>query len=78
MKPTAIVYTSNTGFTAEYAALLGQATGLPVYPHIRKTNKVDDMTFLQEPLVVSSPKSAACVDYRKFVKALVEGGASNG
>ena len=55
-----------------------RASGLPVYPHIRKTNKVDDMTFLQEPLVVSSPKSAACVDYRKFVKALVEGGASNG
>lgn len=55
-----------------------RASGLPVYPHIRKTNKVDDMTFLQEPLVVSSPKSAACVDYRRFVKALVEGGASNG
>lgn len=53
-------------------------SGLPVYPHIRKTNKVDDMTFLQEPLVVSSPKSAACVDYRKFVKALMEGGTVNG
>ena len=31
MKPTAIVYTSNTGYTAEYARLLGQGTGLPVY-----------------------------------------------
>lgn len=31
MKPTAIVYTSNTGFTAEYASLLGGETGLPVY-----------------------------------------------
>ena len=31
MKPTAIVYTSNTGYTAEYAHLLGQGTGLPVY-----------------------------------------------
>ena len=30
MKPTAIVYTSNTGYTAEYARLLGQKTGLPV------------------------------------------------
>ena len=28
----AIVYTSNTGTTAEYAALLGSAVGLPVYP----------------------------------------------
>ncbi len=31
MKPTAIVYTSNAGHTAEYAALLGEKTGLPVY-----------------------------------------------
>ena len=27
----AIVYTSNTGYTAEYARLLGKKTGLPVY-----------------------------------------------
>lgn len=27
---SAIVYTSNSGYTAEYARLLGQATGLPV------------------------------------------------
>lgn len=27
----AIVYTSNTGFTAEYAGMLGKNTGLPVY-----------------------------------------------
>ena len=31
MKPNAIVYTSNTGYTAEYASLLGRETGLPVY-----------------------------------------------
>ena len=31
MKPAAIVYTSNTGYTAEYARLLGQGTRLPVY-----------------------------------------------
>ena len=31
MKPNAIVYTSNTGYTAEYAYLLGSKTGLPVY-----------------------------------------------
>lgn len=31
MKATAIVYTSNTGFTAQYAQLLGEKTGLPVY-----------------------------------------------
>ena len=32
MKPNAIVYTSNTGHTEQYAALLGNKTGLPVYP----------------------------------------------
>ena len=31
MKPSAIVYTSKTGFTAQYASLLGGETGLPVY-----------------------------------------------
>lgn len=51
--------------------------GLPVYPHIRRTNKVDDMTFAQEPLILSSPKSAACVDYRRFVAELIKGGRTN-
>ena len=31
MKPNAIVYTSNTGYTEQYALLLGEQTGLPVY-----------------------------------------------
>ena len=31
MKPSAIVYTSNTGFTARYAKLLGEKTTLPVH-----------------------------------------------
>lgn len=31
MNANAIVYTSNTGYTAEYATLLGKKTGLPVY-----------------------------------------------
>lgn len=55
-----------------------RASGLPVYPHIRRTNKVDDMTFAQEPLLISSPKSAAGRDYRTFVRTLMEGGAGNG
>lgn len=28
---SAIVYTSNSGYTAEYARMLGELTGLPVY-----------------------------------------------
>lgn len=51
--------------------------GLPVFHHIRRSDRVDKMTFRQEPLLVSSPNSAAGVDYRKFVKEYM-GGASNG
>ena len=47
--------------------------GLHVFPHIRRSDKVDKMTFRQEPLLISSPKSAAGVDYRKFVAEFVGG-----
>ena len=47
--------------------------GFRVFPHIRRSDKVDKMTFRQEPLLVSSPKSAAGKDYRKFVKEFVGG-----
>ena len=47
--------------------------GLHVFPHIRRSDKVDKMTFRQEPLLVSSPKSAAGKDYRNFVKEFVGG-----
>ncbi len=33
MKPIAIVYTSNTGYTARYAKMLGEKAGLPVYEY---------------------------------------------
>lgn len=51
--------------------------GLPVFHHIRNSRKVDDMTFAQEPLLISSPRSGAGIDYRKFVAQFV-GGGSNG
>lgn len=44
-----------------------------VYHHIRRTPKVDDMTFAQQPLVISSPTSAACRDYRMFADELMGG-----
>ena len=55
-------------------------SGLPVFPSIRRTPKVDDMTFEQKPLIYSSPRSAACIDYRVFVKAYAaqKGGARRG
>lgn len=57
-----------------------RSSGLPMFPHIRRTDKVDDMTFAQEPLLISSPRSAAGVDYRRFVQAWLskDGGANNG
>lgn len=57
-----------------------RASKLFVFPAIRKTNKVDDMTFAQRPLIESSPKSAACIDYRRFVGAYIaqEGGKGRG
>ena len=54
-----------------------KAAGLHVFPHIRRSDKVDDMTFRQEPLLISSPNSGAGVDYRKFVAEYM-GGADHG
>ena len=51
--------------------------GLHVFPHIRNSRKVDKMTFQQEALLISSPNSAAGVDYRRFVKEYA-GGVRNG
>ena len=47
--------------------------GLHVFHHIRRSDKVDKMTFRQEPLLVSSPRSAAGKDYRNFVEEYVGG-----
>ena len=40
MKPEAIVYTSNTGYTAQYARMLGKKTGLPVYDLDNSNGKI--------------------------------------
>ena len=50
-----------------------RASSLPVFAHIRRTPKVDDSTFGQEPLIYSSPSSAATRDYRRFVGELITG-----
>ena len=54
-----------------------RSAGLPVFHHIRRSDKVDRMTFQQEALLISSPNSAAGVDYRTFVAEYV-GGMNNG
>ena len=55
-----------------------RASDFHVFPAIRKTQKVDDMTFAQRPIIKTSPTSAASLDYRRFVKAYLKGGADNG
>lgn len=54
--------------------ILHMMSDFRIYPKIRKTNKVDDMTFAQRPLIESSPHSAACVDYRRFVREYTQEG----
>lgn len=53
------------------------AAGFRVFHHIRRSDTVDKMTFRQEALLISSPKSGAGIDYRTFVAEYV-GGADNG
>lgn len=40
MKLSGIVYTSNTGYTAQYAQMLGEKTGLPVYDLAEASKKL--------------------------------------
>ena len=55
-------------------------SGLPMYPHIRRTPKVDDMTFARRPLIETSPRCAAAMDYKRFAMQLLyaKGGRRNG
>ncbi|MCR5136655.1 MAG: ParA family protein [Oscillospiraceae bacterium] len=55
-----------------------RASGLRVYPHVRRSVMVDEMTFLQTPLIFSSPKSGACRDYKTFVAEFMKGGEHDG
>lgn len=62
----------------EEAERILRESGLTLFDHIRRTDKVDEMTYAQEPLLVTSPNCAAGVDYRKFVRELAKGGKNNG
>lgn len=50
-----------------------QSTDLHVFPRIRRSTMVDAMTYRQEPLYISSPKSGACHDYKTFARRIAEG-----
>lgn len=53
-------------------------SSLPVFSHIRRTPKVDEMTFKGKPLIETSPTCAAARDYQRFVDELLKGGERNG
>lgn len=42
MNPSAIIYTSNTGYTRQYAMLLGENTELPVYSYEEAVLKLSE------------------------------------
>ena len=50
-----------------------RSAGLHIFHHIRRSDKVDYMTFYRTPLQVCSPNSGAGVDYRKFVAEYMGG-----
>lgn len=47
--------------------------GLHVFQRIRRSTMVDAMTYRQEPLYRTSPKSGACHDYKTFAARIAEG-----
>ena len=47
--------------------------GLHVFSRIRRSTMVDAMTYRQEPLYRTSPKSGASHDYRRFAAKIAEG-----
>lgn len=45
-------------------------SGLRILPRIRRSDRVDDMTYAQAPLISCSPRSGPCKDYRVLAKWL--------
>ena len=53
-------------------------TKLHIFSPIRRSDKADDMTFEQAPLIICSPRSGPCRDYKTLVLEYMRGGAING
>lgn len=60
-------YKSESIQAAERALRL---SGLRILPRIRRSDRVDDMTYAQAPLISCSPRSGPCKDYRVLAKWL--------
>ena len=63
----------NTPVVLEAEGSLRECGILPVFEqHIRRTDKIDEMTFERKPITVYSPYSAAGYDYRAFVQEYIQ------
>lgn len=63
----------NSEYNIHAVDLLREAYPVNVYnTYIRRTPKADEATDKQTPLVLASPRSAASVDYRRFVAEFLE------
>ena len=60
-------YKSESILQAERAL---RESGLRVLPRIRRSDRVDDMTYAQAPLISCSPRSGPCKDYRVLARWL--------
>lgn len=60
-------YKSESILQAERAL---RESGLRILPRIRRSDRVDDMTYAQAPLISCSPRSGPCKDYRVLAKWL--------
>lgn len=58
--------------SSDEALHLLRQSGLPMFHEIRRSVRVDDMTFAQEALIFFSPRSKTCRGYRQFVGDLME------
>ena len=71
MKVKAIVYTSNTGYTAEYAKLLGEKTGLPVFSlkecTLEKESEIIYLGWLRAGSIVDYKKASKLYDIKILV-----------
>lgn len=73
-----ILITMATSATADAEKQLRSVNGkmLPVFKQtIRRSQKVDDMTYSGSALCLYSPRSGAGIDYRRWVREYMEGGA---
>lgn len=80
LKAEAIVYTSNTGFTEQYAKMLGEETGLPVYSLRQSKSALEEGADIIYMGCIMAGSVKGCKDAQKYynVKAICAVGVGSG